>query len=166
MLSAAHCGGSFEGNNIYIGGRSRFGFDALDTVLAVRELIHPDFNNFDLDNDFMLVRMYTAHVSSIGTSLISCCYIFCQIKLERKPIATSLATWNEDPAVPVDGETVSLIGYGITDTVTGDVSNVLLEVQLPMINQEVCKDIFLGLNKPALFGRHNFLISTQSLTTK
>ena len=60
-----------------------------------------------------------------------------QVKLERNTSITP-AIWNEDPALPVDEETVSTIGYGTTNIVTGEVSDVLLEAQLQMINQEGC----------------------------
>ena len=49
----------------------------------------------------------------------------------------------------MDEETVSTIGYGTTNIVTGEVSDVLLEAQLPVVNQEVCSDTyfeFAGLN--------------------
>ena len=76
-----------------------------------------------------------------------------QVKLERNTSITP-AIWNEDPALPVDEETVSTIGYGTTNSLTGEVSDVLLEVQLPVVNQEVCQDSLLGFS-----GKDGFLIS-------
>ena len=81
-----------------------------------------------------------------------------QVKLERNTSITP-AIWNEDPALPVDEETVSTIGYGTTNILTGDVSDVLLEVQLAMANQEVCQDKYIAFNNPTLFGKHVYNFS-------
>ena len=66
--------------------------------------------------------------------------------------------------MPVDEETVSTIGYGITNVLTGEISDFLLEVQLAMVNQEVCQEKFVAFNNPALFGKHGYLFSLQPLT--
>ena len=86
---------------------------------------------------------------SIGICLEeSLTYYILQVKLERSTSVTP-AIWNENSAVPVDEEIVSTIGYGTIDILTLEVSDVLLEVLLPVVNQEVCSDTFFefaGLN--------------------
>ena len=64
----------------------------------------------------------------------------------------------------MDKEIVSTIGYGTTFVLTGEVSDFLLEVRLPMVNQEVCQDIFIDFGAPFLYGKHWYPLSLQPLT--
>ena len=91
---------------------------------------------------------------SIGICLEeSLTYYILQVKLERNTFVTP-AIWNEDSAVPLDEEMVSTIGYGVTNVSLDAISDVLLEVQLPVVKQEVCQDSLLGFS-----GKDGFLIS-------
>ena len=101
---------------------------------------------------------------SIGICLEeSLTYYILQVKLERNTSVTP-AIWNEDSSVPVDEEIVSTIGYGTIDISTIEFSNVLLEVLLPVVNQEVCSDTYFesdGLN-----GKDGYLISLATSDNK
>ena len=116
LLSAAHCFGSFEGNDIFIGGNRRTGEDALETIRAVSELQHPSYNSNTNENDFLL------------------------IKLQQKGSAPKVP-WNTNSAFPEDGRAVVVIGYGHTSD-GGNVSDDLLEVTLNMVDDATCRDTY------------------------
>jgi len=112
MLTAAHCFGVFTGFNIYLGANTLDGSDALETKVGVREYYHPDYNiATSNENDIMLV------------------------KLDSASTATPRA-WNTNPTVPADGDPVTVIGFGVTES--GFVSEVLLEVEVSIVNSDTC----------------------------
>jgi secreted trypsin-like serine protease len=59
LLSAAHCAGAFQGHNVRIGGLTRTGPGATETIAAIEECIHPSYNDETIENDIMLVRLQT-----------------------------------------------------------------------------------------------------------
>ena len=110
LLTAAHCGGIFQGNAIYLGGNLRDGSDAVAVGYAEREIQHPDFEHntdtptFRMINDIMLVQLQT-------------------------PIHDiAVATWNTVDTSPVVGTILKAIGFGKTENNVA--SNQLLEVEL------------------------------------
>ena len=118
LLSAGHCQGVFQGNNIIIGGTRLSGANAPETIRAVSELQHPNYDADTLENDFMLV------------------------KLQQKSSAPSIP-WNTDRNLPSNGAQVWVIGYGYTSE-EGNVSNELREVSLNIVDFSTCSDIYFG----------------------
>ena len=115
VLTAAHCQSAFPRfGEVCIGGNLVDCSDAAEIRTIAQVIVHPNFiDNIDdlnpnppnnLVNDIMLVR------------------------LEGKS-SQPLATWNTDPQEPVDGETLTAIGFGTT-SFRGPTAPELLEVRL------------------------------------
>lgn len=119
LLSAAHCSGAFAGNDMFIGGNRRSGSDALETIAAVAELAHPQYNDVTLENDFLL------------------------IKLAESSLIAPSAPWNTDPSEPEEDEMATVIGFGTTSQ-GGFVSNELLEVDVAIVDSATCNRIYQG----------------------
>lgn len=115
LLSAGHCSGAFRGNEVWIGTNHLDGSTALETIRAVSELIHPQWNRARFVNDFMLV------------------------KLQRASTAPNMP-WNADPLVPLNGESVQIIGFGTTER--GIISNTLLEASVDIVDYETCRQAY------------------------
>ena len=119
LLSAAHCQGLYVNYEASIGGILPNRTDAIDSIRAVEERIHPRYTSYNLDNDVML------------------------IKLER-PSDIPVATWNTDDSYPSDGDELTVIGFGRT-AYGGSRSELLLKVNVPMV--EDCSDTQPGLTE-------------------
>lgn len=118
LLSAGHCLGAFSNVDIFIGGNSRDGSDALETRRAAEERRHPNYHGFTLENDFLLVKLGEAS-------------------------SAPNATWNTDPSSPFDGTTVVAIGFGLMEE-NGMVSETLMETELDVVGFETCNDAYQG----------------------
>ena len=118
LLSAGHCRGVFQGNNIIIGGTLRSGANAPETIRAVSELRHPNYNEDTTEYDYLLV------------------------KLQQRSSAPSIA-WNTDRSVPSNGAQVSTIGYGFTQE-NGPISDNLRKVSLNVVSHSSCLNTYGG----------------------
>lgn len=118
LLSAAHCEGSFKLSTIYIGGNQMDGSDAVDSIRASEERVHPNFNSNTFSHDFMLVKL-----SSPSTS---------------QPMQLNTVS-----AEPADGESVKVIGYGLTSD-GGSQSNDLLQVTVQVDDFATCNSDYGG----------------------
>jgi len=118
LLSAGHCLGVFNGNDMFIGGNLLSGDDAPETIRAVGERRHPLYNDVTVEYDFLLIKL-------------------------AQPSTAPNAPWNDDPSVPNDGDTVTVIGFGTTSQ-GGSVSNELLEVDIAVSNYDSCNSIYSG----------------------
>ena len=116
LLSAGHCSGAFEGNDIAIGATLLNGDDATEIIRAETELTNPDFSMSTLENDSLLIKL-------------------------EKPATVPLVQWNEDYSYPVDGDNVRVIGFGLTEAY-GDTSNDLLEVTLEIVDYDTCNEVY------------------------
>ena len=128
VLTAAHCAGGISSAVL---GRHNL-YDSDGEVFSIRgELPHPDFDDYTLDNDFMLVF------------------------LEGTPTAEDVITvkLNSDPSVPsVTGEIASqdmtVMGWGETDPVMNDdfatSSDVLLNIDVGYLSSAACGSIWDG----------------------
>jgi len=121
LLTAAHCGGAFQGNRIYIGANSLGGSDADETIRAGQEIRHPQFRSnrdpFRMENDIMLVQLQTPASSS-----------------------QPLATLNTNALLPVSGSTVKAIGFGRKEN--NQISSILLEADLPAVGTSSCQQYY------------------------
>ena len=118
LLSAGHCGGSFRGKNAVIGTHHLDGSGAIETIPAVAEMIHPQFDEVSLENDFMLV------------------------KLQRASSAPNMP-WNADPLAPQPGESVQIIGFGQTERASS--SQELLKASVAIVDYETCRQVYGSL---------------------
>ena len=119
LLSAAHCAGSFVGNDMLIGGNQRSGSDALEVIPAVAERRHPGYSDVTLENDFLLIKL--AEASTVAPS----------------------SSWNTDRFEPRDSDIVSVIGFGTT-TQGGFVSDALRDVDVAIVDYDTCNSIYRG----------------------
>ena len=112
VLSAAHCqGGDYE---IALG---RHDVSNGGQVIQVhREVPHEDYDASTTDHDFMLVFLATPAelVENVG-----------------------LVRLNDDPSIPAVGDIVTVMGWGVTET--GELSDVLMEVDVDVITNEDCE---------------------------
>jgi secreted trypsin-like serine protease len=119
LLTAAHCAGSFEGFNVFIGGVFFNGTDAKNTIQAVQERAHPEYNDINLENDIMLVKLASRSTQP-------------------------KASWSSNSRVPLTGSTVRAIGFGVTEFI-GDydilVADTLMKVDLNVFEVDICQDI-------------------------
>jgi trypsin len=117
LLSAGHCHAVFKevGETVDIGATKRDGSNAKERIPIKGLLVHPDFS-FPY-NDVMLVFLAVSSISS------------------------PLSKWNTDPAVPADGDSVTVIGFGDT-SFGGNLSNDLLEVKLNIVDFVTCNNAY------------------------
>lgn len=118
LVTASHCAGIFSGQTMILGGNKLSGEDARETLVAVAELPHPEFNGGTLANDIMLVKLDSASTAP-------------------------LVPYNTVDALPVDSETVKVIGFGTTSS-GGSVSQDLLEVDVNVVDFAICDASYAG----------------------
>jgi len=112
MVTAAHCYGVFANSDIYLGTTQLNGDDAIDTKTALQEFPHPYFDRFSGVNDIMLVKLDSA--STVVTP----------------------KAWNTDASVPVNGDDVTAIGFGLTELELPSLN--LLQVGLSIVDPDTC----------------------------
>jgi trypsin len=118
LLTAAHCQEVFsDAGAVYIGGVLLSGADAIDNIAVVSEHPHQNYDDFTLENDIMLVKL-------------------------AEPSAVTPAVLNFDSNLPLDGQTVTPIGFGTTSE-GGVSSDVLRKVDVNVVNFDTC-DAFYG----------------------
>jgi len=115
VLSAAHCqGGDYEiavgRYNVLNGGQ---------VIKVAHEVPHEEYDDTTTDYDFMLVFLATP--------------------AELVENEVGLIRVNDDPSLPAPGDVVTVIGWGVTDTETGSLSKVLMEVDVDVISNEDCE---------------------------
>lgn len=116
LLSAGHCRGAFQGQDMFIGGNLLSGGDAPETIRASSELVHPRYNDFTVQNDIMLIKL-------------------------AEPSSAPNAPWNTASSEPQDGQAVTVIGFGATSE-GGDVSDELLKVTVNIVDTDTCRQTY------------------------
>jgi secreted trypsin-like serine protease len=115
LLTAAHCGGAFAMRGALIGGIFLNGTDA--TLVGVdQEFPNPDYVDATRVNDIMLVKL-------------------------TNPSAAPLVTLNMDPAVPAEGDVLTVTGFGDTSD-GGDPSPILLDVEVDTFSDDFCDQLY------------------------
>lgn len=115
VLCAAHCGGC--GKSVHIGRHDLSeGDESYEVIEIEREIIHPDFNLSNLDNDFMLMKL--ASSSSYSPVLL-----------------------DDGSTDLVEGTNVTAIGWGTTSA-GGLLSDVLLEVEMDTLENSNCSNAY------------------------
>lgn len=118
LISAAHCEGVFVNGDVYIGGNELSGSDAVETIRVTTERKHPSYSLNTDAYDLMLIKL-------------------------SKPSKSPLVNWNTDDAVPAGSDAVKVIGFGTTQE-NGDVSQVLLEVNVNVVDFATCNSNYGG----------------------
>jgi trypsin len=119
VLSAAHCFG--VGSAVEIGRHDRWNSSETFELIDVEfEIAHPLFTP-NLSYDFMLMRLKT-------------------------PSNYSTVTLDDGSTNLTDGTNVTVTGWGVTEDFAP--SNVLLEVEVDIVNQEQCEDEYSSFNFP------------------
>jgi secreted trypsin-like serine protease len=118
LVSTASCYQVFERSGyVYIGGTKRPGVGS-DTpeIRSISQLhIHPQYDARNAFNDIMLIQL--AEISSAPSAL-----------------------WNTNSDVPADGESLTVIGFGITETFV--VSTGLKQALINVVSNQQCMDTF------------------------
>lgn len=119
VLSAAHCADFFEGVSV---GRHDLSKDdeAYEKFNIEKFVIHPRYQTSNslvssMDNDFMLIKLY-GWSSEVD-----------------KPIEL-----NTKPDIPIVDENCDVVGWGVTDTVTDETSDILKEVSVNVMTNAEC----------------------------
>jgi secreted trypsin-like serine protease len=122
VLTAAHClGGGFGGGGYNVAvGRSDLTSDEGEEISVAQEIQHPDYSWSTDENDFALLLL------SQPVSVLS---------------EGDIVRINGDASFPAVGDMSRTMGWGDTDPDDAQtaVSNVLLEVDLPVISNEECR---------------------------
>jgi secreted trypsin-like serine protease len=116
VLTAAHCRWVFQGHGVYVGATNISGSDG-EFFMDALIFVHPDYEQHLQQNDLLLLKL---NASS----------------------SAELIQYNTDYSVPVDNETVSVIGFGFKKE-SGNVSQVLREVDVNVFPFETCAGIYL-----------------------
>jgi len=124
VLSAAHCAGN--GSRVQIG---RWDLsdntEEYENIEVDYELVHPDYDNSSLDNDFMLLKLKTDS--------------------QYPPVSI-----DNDSQIIYNGADVTTIGWGATSH-RGTSSDVLLEVEVNIVGNNECNmDYFGGITENML----------------
>ena len=125
LISAAHCAGSFTGNDIYIGGNLASGEDAVEIIQAESERPHPQYDSNTDRNDFMLVKL-------------------------RNKSNSPNVPWNKDRNVPMDGQTIVLMGFGDTSD-GGQLSDNLKKASVNIVSFQNCRATYADLDDATMF---------------
>ena len=113
-MTAAHCGNQ---GTVYaeIGRYDQLTTTQYDRIQVETELPHPNYvDGISIRYDQLLMKLSSA--STIGT----------------------IVQLNFDPNVPVDGQEVTVMGWGLTDPDESSTSPILLEAQLQIVSNEEC----------------------------
>ena len=115
ILSAAHCGGYFDGVDL---GRHDISdkTENMERYNIEKYLVHPQYKDASgsFDNDFMVTKLY-------GWS-------------DRKVVRT-----NFNPNIPNNLEELYVAGWGVVDTTTDEMATKLKEVSVNYMTNEECK---------------------------
>ena len=115
VLTAAHCLGAFL-SGVYIGGILIDGTDTVEAIAVEGEFPHPNYDDVNLNDDIMLVKLAAPSTLSPVVEL------------------------NLDASIPVVAEVVTAIGFGITSDGGLDASPELLAVMLDTFDDTSCFD--------------------------
>lgn len=110
VLGAAHCG-NFLGETVNIGDVS---------VEVIEQRIHPNHNEYTVENDFSLYRLkFPVDISTSGVTLML----------------------NTDASTPSPGQDLTTLGFGLTSP-GGRPSSTLRDVVIPAVSTSECSDAY------------------------
>lgn len=122
ILSAGHCNGEYSiGLSTYNAVVGRYDLNkgwSGESIKVRKEVRHPDFNDFTVDNDFNIIQLTT-------------------------PVTKTdvLVNLNVDASIPEAGDKVTVMGWGDTDPADDvlEPSTILMETNLTYINNRRCE---------------------------
>ena len=123
VLSAAHCG-NYDNADVIVGGYRR-GSDSTNgaatrTVAETRP--HPDYNDGNLHNDFMLLRLETPVTMDQSVMLLI----------------------NEKSGDPSSGQDLTVLGLGLEDENANELASVLRDVVVQAVDTDECNEAYGG----------------------
>jgi len=123
VLTAGHCVGTID--EVVLGAyRIESQRETNRQTIGIQRVIrHPSYDNFSLDNDIALIELTEAAQLNEWVTTI--------------PVVTSPA----DDSLYEDGTESTVTGWGATRE-GGNSSNVLLEVNLPIVSQATCRSVY------------------------
>ena len=123
VLSAAHCQSVFEEiGGLYVGPKHIDGSDVSSGRYhdIVNMTVHPNFDGTTMRNDLLLVKLKTTKSSSTVEPVV----------------------WNTDSEIPITGDTVEVIGFGMTSESDGTLSEQLRCVNVTVSDKEICSNVW------------------------
>jgi secreted trypsin-like serine protease len=120
VLSAAHCGGGLY--QVVIDSHDLSSVGEEDMFDIDKEIIHPRYLESEdtANHDYML--------------------LFLKEPVTSRNHTVEYIKLNTNPLIPASGDSVKVIGHGITEESAVDLSNLLLEVEVSVISNEECKE--------------------------
>jgi secreted trypsin-like serine protease len=125
LLTAAHCKPAFRmPNSILLGGNRRDGSDAQDVVDLEEVRVHPNYDKILFKkNDVMLIKL-------------------------QRPSTIDVAPWNTDSNRPKTGDSLTVVGYGITSpSKDSPESPILRQAKIKMVRTAKCQALLSQLEK-------------------
>lgn len=121
VLTAAHCqGGSYD---VVLGLHDLS--DSGQVMHMTREVPHPNYDDSISDMDFMLVFLSGAATLDDQVGLV---------------------TLNRDSALPAVGTGVTVMGWGVVNTVANELADALMEVDVTVLSNNDCEDSSDGID--------------------
>jgi secreted trypsin-like serine protease len=123
LVSTARCLFAFTSSgNVYIGGTNRpgIGSDAPETRSISQFHVHPQWNVSTRLNDIMMIQL-------------------------RERSQAPLTQWNTNSGVLVEGEALTVIGFGATTDGFGDSSPDLKQALVNVVTDQTCANTYKGV---------------------
>jgi trypsin len=140
VLSAAHCAG---GDYRVISGRHDLDTDEGDEVEVLKEIVHPQYEPFTTDNDFMVLVLVSLFCARLLISIFATKLILINISLNKERptnAKVSMVQLNNNDTIPEVGSECVVMGWGDTtqDDYTVETSSILMEVAVNAISNKAC----------------------------
>lgn len=121
VLTAAHCqGGSYD---VVLGLHDLS--DSGQVLQMMREVPHPNYDDSISDMDFMLIFLSGAATLDDQVGLV---------------------TLNKDSALPAVGNGVTVMGWGVVNTIANELADALMEVDVTVLSNDDCEDSSDGID--------------------
>lgn len=117
VLSAAHCAGI--GSKVEIGRHDLSNSSEIyESINISFEIVHPEYNPSTLEHDIMLIRLET-------------------------PSNYSTVTLDQGSTELIPGSNVTVMGWGVTEPGSEDLSDLLLEVEVQVVDNVECQAAYI-----------------------
>jgi secreted trypsin-like serine protease len=145
LVTAAHCAGAFKGYNVKIGGTLRSGADAVETIPAIQECVHPQFNSTTHQNDIMLIKLQSPSNQPFKEFYTVCHKMQSFMRRSNEDFMDwcSYISWDyrQSSSFLENGQAVQTVGFGAT-SYKGALSDDLLKVDMNIISYGTCSNTY------------------------
>jgi len=122
VLSAAHCGGGVEPYQVVVNSYDLSSVREEDRFDIDKEIVHPLYGESEdtATHDYML--------------------LFLKEPVTSRNYTVEYIKLNSNPLIPASADPVTVVGHGVTEQDSLELSNLLLEVEVSVISNEECKE--------------------------